>query len=696
MRALSTVRLLALSSIAVLSACGLGGADGGRGSSGFDFRENAIIDRVLRSQVCVNGRWLTFCPADQRHVDAATPTAAPTAPTPTIPSGPTATATPEVTMRVDTQVAAGASVVCTRDRDGAPCALTFSFAGIGFPHGAVFRVASRLRTPDSAWQLAAPPAAAPGDPPLFDTVIRLQIPAGATPRVQFAVLVFLTAPTNPAEHFESLAQSGADLAFVTGDLVLETITIGPPPTATATPQDPATPTATPAGPTPTPTEPAAGPEITYFGVTRADSYSLAPSGYDGAGRPIYVRPFGYGLSLVVEGRPGASQRPVGRSAFAAPDAPDLQIILDRPLGDGSSAVCDRQAPAIGGVPAVSPFAFADTPAVLDAMNDVGCRVDDGQGSPLARSALNACTLDRSGEYAFVGVGTTAQFCLPIAGQWSFQPGDTIVAARLRDTSGALGARREIVIRNAAPAPPATPTASPARTAMPPTQPPTATSSAAATATEAPSSTPTPTGTPVPPAVGPQIVLLGVSSADNQILTPSATDPLGRPVFRLRTHQGFQLIVEAKPGADRRPVGGAAYNADGAPDLQMIASRPLGDGSALVCDIEPPLIGGVPATMPFGFADDAAAIGIINDLGCRVDDGAGEPRARLTSTAACTRSRRGNDFGYAFVQADASVQYCLPIARAWAFPAGDTIVAARLRDLGGQLGAAREIVIRIEE
>lgn len=700
MRAVSTVRLLALVSIGVLSACGLGGIDGGRGSSGFDFRENAIIDRVLRSQVCVNGRWLTFCPADQRTLPDVTPTAVPTAATPT---GPTATATPDVSMRIDTQVAAGASVVCTRARDGAPCELTFSFGGIGFPEGAIFRVATRQRTPDTAWVLAAPPTVDPSsDPPVFDTVIRLQLPAGATPRVQFAVLVFLAAPADPVEHFESLAQSGADLAFVTGDFVLETITIGPPPTATSTAtEDLDTPTATPVGPTPTPTEPATGPEITYFGVTRADSYSLAPSGFDSMGRPIYVRPFGYGLSLVVEGKPGPSRRAVGPSAFASEGAPDMQMILDRPLGNGSAAVCDRQAPEIGGVPAVSPFAFADTPSVLDAMNDLGCRVDDGQGSPLARNASSACTLDRSGEYTFVSRDTTAQFCLQIAGQWAFQAGDTIVAARLRDISGGLGPVREIVIRNAGDAPPGSPTSAiPTATAVPPsavpteTAPPVTTATAEPTGPSTPSFTPTPTGTPATPGIGPQIGLFAVTTADNRLTTPVDTDASGRPIFSVTNGQGFQLIVEGQPGFDRRPIGLAAYVEEGTPDLQMIVSRALGDGSPLVCDIEPPMLGGVPATTPFGFTDDAGAAALLNDLGCRVDDGTGEATARASSASACTRSIHGNDFGYAFVLPDTTVQYCLVVARPWAFPSGDTVVAARLRDIAGQLGPPQEIVVRV--
>ncbi len=703
------LRLLVLLSAGGLLGCGLTGADGGRGSGGFDFRENAIIDKVLSTQVCVNGQRLVFCPADQRSVASHTPTPVATAPTPTIPSGPTAT--PE--MRVDTQVAVGASVVCTRRTLNDSCDLTFSFATAGFPAGAVFQVASRLREPDGVWTLATPPTVDTAlDPPLYDALVRLQLPGDTAPRVQFAVLVFLAPPASLPEHFESLGQSGTDFAFVTVEFALEAITTGPPMTETATIATPSA-TDTPVGPTPTatPDVPVAGPIITYFGVARADSYSLAPSGFDGVGRPIYVRPFGFALSLVVEGKPGPSRRPIGPSAYSTTGAPDLQLILSRPLGDGSTVVCDRQPPDIGGVPAVMPFAFSDDAGAVDAMNDLGCRVDDGQGNPAARPASSACTLNRFGEYAFVSYDTAAQFCLPVAAQWGFPLGDTIVAARLRDNGGNLGAPREIVVRNAAsvegsPTPTAPPgaTDSPQPTATPSA--PAATGTAVESATATPNipatetvtsdtSTPTPTATasPSPSDSGPQLTYLGLTSADNRPLTPMGTDGAGRPIYETVLGHGLYLIVEARPGVERRPIGLEAFSEAGLPDFQLIVSRPLGDGSAVVCDAEPPIIGGVPATIPFGFADADQTVDAINDLGCRADDGAGMPVARPASQFACTRAVR-DTFGYGFVDARSTTQLCLLIAKPWAFAEGDTIVAARGRDIDGRVGPPLEMVVRV--
>src|SRR5262249_47429937 len=106
-------------------------------------------------------------------------------------------------------------------------------------------------------------------------------------------------------------------------------------------------------------------------------------------------------------------------------------------------------------------------------------------------------------------------------------------------------------------------------------------------------------------------------------------------------------------------------------------------------------GGIPATDPLRFTDDPTVIDAINDLGCRADDGTGQPIGRPASQQACTSSNLSST-GYAFVDHDSTMQYCLPIAAAWAFPAGDTIVAGRVRDVSGRTGATREIVVRVAE
>jgi hypothetical protein len=70
------------------------------------------------------------------------------------------------------------------------------------------------------------------------------------------------------------------------------------------------------------------------------------------------------------------------------------------------------------------------------------------------------------------------------------------------------------------------------------------------------------------------------------------------------------------------------------------------------------------------------------------------QARAATIDACTRSDAPGGSGFGFVDRDSSVQFCLLIARPWAFPAGDTVVAARVRDTGGGLSDPVEIVVRV--
>lgn len=658
----------------VVAATLVGCVDGGRGSSGFDITENAAIRLVLETQECYEGAELTLCPADR------SPSAAPASPTPTaVPPPPTAT--PDQSQRVDTGLANGASIVCARTSPDGPCVVAFSFGAVGFPATATFAVASRLQTPATAWRLAPPPQSEViGGTLTLSTTVTIDVPADAVePRVQFAVLVFFADPGDIPQEFNELADTGATFAYVTSELVLETVTVEPSP-----PPTPGTPTPIPSMPTATatPTEVTFGPQITHFGLARADNLALAPTSFDPEGRPIYVRPFGSGSILIFEARPGVSGRPVGRSAYDATGAlPDLQVILSRPIGDGSQAVCDTMPPDAGGVPAVMPFAFDGGRATVDAINDLGCRVDNGAGLSEGRTADNACTRNRNGDFAFVSGDTTLQFCLPIAAAWAFPAGDTIVAARARDSGGMVGDARELVVRVArGGAPTSTPTleGSPLPTPTPPAS--------------GPSPSPTATGSVDQ---GPRVTYFGLAKADSSLMQPVGTDSFGRPIYRSSVGQGMSLIVEAQPGSGRRPPGRSAFADNGLPDFQMILSRPLGDGSPQVCDVRAPLIGGVPATMPFAFSDDSAVTAAINDLGCRVNDGTGQPLARVTSMDACTSSNLGGPSGFAYVNAASTVQFCLPIAGAWHFQLGDTAVAVRLRDQSGALGSVREILVRIE-
>lgn len=195
-------------------------------------------------------------------------------------------------------------------------------------------------------------------------------------------------------------------------------------------------------------------------------------------------------------------------------------------------------------------------------------------------------------------------------------------------------------------------------------------------------------------VGPIITTFRVANALGQPQRPVGLDALQRPIFT-PPDQGFSLVVEARAGANRANPGPYPVAFDGqAADLQVIVSRPLGDGNPVVCDTAEPLFGGVPATVPFAFADDAAAQMIIDDLGCRFIDGTGEVLAIQNDELACTVADR--NFGFGFVDRASRLQFCGPIAGAWRFPPGDTLVAARVKERRDQaFGAVREIVVRVE-
>jgi len=258
----------------------------------------------------------------------------------------------------------------------------------------------------------------------------------------------------------------------------------PPPQAVAT--EPPTPvvvptvppgTPVPEGGVPLPTRPvknpaaeaekragkAVGPVVTFAGIARADGQHTEPIGKTAEGYPIFRNAVGSGFIVVVEGKPGISNVEVGRSIMRVdpkdPKArPDLEIQVDRQLGDGSAAVCDARRPTIGGVPAINPPSFADTPQVAATLNDLACRFETFIESNAS------CTVDKSGDFAFIDPKQSkVQFCMVVARAWNFQDGNTLVSVRLRDVEGNPGPVAHFVLErkpNPTPArslPTATPT-----------------------------------------------------------------------------------------------------------------------------------------------------------------------------------------------------------------------------------------------
>jgi hypothetical protein len=192
------------------------------------------------------------------------------------------------------------------------------------------------------------------------------------------------------------------------------------------------------------------------------------------------------------------------------------------------------------------------------------------------------------------------------------------------------------------------------------------------------------------ATGPEIVFFGVLRADDTVVDPNGVDESGRPVFDRPFGSGFSLVVEAKRGASAERVGLTSFSESGCPDLQIQVSRPLGDGSAAVCDTVTPNDGGVPAIDPPDLADDEAVCSVLNDLGCRFLDGSGDPEGRQCSEG-CVLFPTG-DLGCVSPLTEA--QFCALVAKSAEFATGKTLVTARVRDVEGNLGPPAQIVIRI--
>lgn len=229
---------------------------------------------------------------------------------------------------------------------------------------------------------------------------------------------------------------------------------------------------------------------------------------------------------------------------------------------------------------------------------------------------------------------------------------------------------------------------------------TATSTGTATATSTRTATPTatpfysPTPTTTPQTIGGEITAFGVARADGRIINTIGPEDHGYLTY-VRPSTGFFIYVEAKPGISGRPVGSVTFNYDPGnqtvlPDLQIVTSQQLGNGSSLVCDIGPapnrPL-GGVPAVTPPAFGGSQTIANAINDLSCRFD-------ARGAGSLACTR----DPFQQveAFAAPDSTIQFCTTtgVGSEIAFPTGDTILTARVRDVLGQPGHPVSIVIRV--
>lgn len=123
------------------------------------------------------------------------------------------------------------------------------------------------------------------------------------------------------------------------------------------------------------------------------------------------------------------------------------------------------------------------------------------------------------------------------------------------------------------------------------------------------------------------------------------------------------------------------------------SQPLGDpddpsgfGSSEICDMgpEPTPFGGVPAVNPPDFGPGQMITDAIQDMQCRFS-------VQEASNVACTRNRFGD---FAYLDPATRRQFCFQVPLSAQFQVGDTVMAIQLRDLAGNLGPKKEIVIRV--
>jgi hypothetical protein len=214
-----------------------------------------------------------------------------------------------------------------------------------------------------------------------------------------------------------------------------------------------------------------GPVPRFFGAINQDGCGFccefrcqttptpAPE-FDPQGRRVFRRREGTFL-LVVEAGPGTSLRQPGsegvfngRSIDGIIDPsgrPSLQILSENALGNGSINIDCRTLP-LGGVKSFrGRMNFPPDGDVTTGLVDMACRFE------LETSSATACTRNRFGDFSFLASGTTRQYCFQVSDVSRFPIGLTILALQLRDTSGNLGPRQEIVIRvdpSGATAPPA--------------------------------------------------------------------------------------------------------------------------------------------------------------------------------------------------------------------------------------------------
>jgi hypothetical protein len=210
--------------------------------------------------------------------------------------------------------------------------------------------------------------------------------------------------------------------------------------------------------------------------------------------------------------------------------------------------------------------------------------------------------------------------------------------------------------------------------------------------------------PTPTGQGPQVLTLAVVRQDYcafccdtscaQIPTPTPFyDAQMRRIFPVVGGYAFVIVVEAAPGLSAATAGTSLKPEpdSGRPDLQIQNNRDMGSNpTALVCDTGPASHGGggIPGINPPSFSEQNQMISdALNDFACRFQ--------AFSAAAPCTKTDATQDPKLLSPGAPPStVQFCDLVASVAAFPPGDSILTVKVRDVNGNLGPAKQIVIRV--
>lgn len=505
----------------------------------------------------------------------------------------------------------------------------------------------------------------------------------------------------------------------------------------------------------TPTAP--GPQIVHFGIAAADGLPIRPFAHwgdtaifargSGSGFKLVVE----AAPTVGGALPGRRTAHLETTSVA----PDMQIGCTRMLGDGSPTVCSGGVPSIIAphfdARDITHRTFNDLGCFFETFTSAtaSCTVDSfgNPGFQQASTRVQYCFLvSREREFpagdtvCSVRVRDTNGMLGPLKSivirigtpnPPTFTPTATATVAAPTSTPTATPsvtfapststrtptATPPAITPLSTPTTPTTPAQSPpstpstptsatnsptpsiTRTGSPtstPTRTPTITVSATPSASATRSRTPTPTASPTPTGFrGPIVTHFGLALANENLVQASGTTATGVPIYTRDFGWGFRIVIEGRTGPSGSEPGTSAFQPGGLnfADLQILSSRPLGNGSAAVCDRLRPDGGGVPAVTPPIFATTPSVVGASNDLTCRFLNGTGAPVGRLASSDSCVQVP-ANSATYRFASLNSMVQFCSLVDSFIEFPEGDTILTARLRDRQGNAGAPAQMIVRI--